>query len=66
MTLQLPAALASRRAADGSGAAGREVARLGQQEQADLRDVGAGGDVDQIILGLRIERIGAGESSSLP
>ena len=33
------------------------MARLGQQEQADLRDVRPGGDVHQVILGFRIERI---------
>ena len=27
-----------------------DVARLGQQEQADLRDVRAGRDVDEVVL----------------
>ena len=39
----------------------REVARLGQQEQADLRDVRAGRDVDQVVLAIRIERVAARE-----
>ncbi|MNH01427.1 hypothetical protein D3C79_606470 [compost metagenome] len=39
----------------------RQVARLGEQEPADLRDVGAGGDVDQVVLVLGIERVGAGK-----
>jgi hypothetical protein len=43
-----------------------QVARLRQEEEADLSDVGAGGDVDEIILGLGIERIGAGEIEQLP
>jgi hypothetical protein len=44
-----------------------QIARLGQQEEADLRDVRAGGDVDEVVLRIGIERLGAGmKSSSLP
>ena len=39
----------------------RQVARLGQEEPADLRDVGAGGDMHQVILALGIEGIAADE-----
>ena len=39
----------------------RQVARLCQQEPADLRNVGASGDVDEVILVFRIERIVAGK-----
>ncbi len=42
-----------------------QIMGLGQQEPADLRDMGAGGDVDQIILGLRIERKGTREIEQL-
>ncbi len=38
-----------------------KYAGLGQQEQADLRDVRAGRDVDQIVFAIRIERIAARE-----
>lgn len=41
--------------------AGRDEARLGQQEPADLRHMRARGDVDQIVLVLRVEGVGAGE-----
>ena len=37
------------------------MARLGQQEEANLGDVSAGRDVDQVVLALGIERIGARE-----
>lgn len=40
--------------------AGQET-RLDQQEQADLRDVGAGGDVDEIVFRIRIEGVAAGK-----
>ena len=39
----------------------RQVARLGEQEQADLRDVGAGGDVHEVVFALGVERVGARE-----
>ena len=39
----------------------RHVARLGQQEQADLRDVRAGRDVDEVVLASGVERVRAGE-----
>ncbi len=39
----------------------RDVARLDQEEPADLRHMRAGGDVDVIVLGVRIEGIGGGE-----
>ena len=39
----------------------REVARLGEQEQADLRDVRARRDVDEVVLALGVERIAARE-----
>jgi len=34
-----------------------KVARFSQKEEADLRDVGTGGDVDQVVFGISIERI---------
>ncbi len=43
----------------------RDEARLGEQEPADLRDMRAGGDVDEIVLLLGIEGIGAGEIPQL-
>ena len=39
----------------------REVARLGQQEEADLRYVRAGGDMHQVFLPLRLEGVAARE-----
>ena len=44
------AALARPCGGDGLEQPRREVARLGQQEQADLRDVRAGRDVDEVVL----------------
>lgn len=35
--------------------------RLSEQEPADLRNMGAGDDVDQIILAFGVEGIGTGE-----
>ena len=35
--------------------------RLGEQKQADLRNVRAGGDVDEVIFLVRVEAIPAGE-----
>ena len=35
---------------------------LGEEEDADLGDVGAGGDVDEVVFVLGIEGIVAGES----
>jgi hypothetical protein len=32
-----------------------EVAGFSEEEKADLRDVRAGGDVDQVILAFRVE-----------
>ncbi len=67
MTLHLARRAAGRAPRGGwvwSSRAG-QVARLGEQEQADLGDVGAGGDVDEIILGLRVEGIGPGEVEQL-
>ena len=39
----------------------RQVACLGEQKPADLRDMAAGGDVDQVVLVLGIERVGTRE-----
>lgn len=39
----------------------RQVARFRQQEQANLRDVRSGGDVNEIVFRLRVERISPGE-----
>ena len=44
----------------------RDHARLGQQEPADLRDVRAGGDVDEIVLVVGIEGVGAREVVHAP
>ena len=55
------AARVPRRRARLQQAAGN-VARLRQQEQADLRDVRAGRDVDEVILGLGVERRTSGRS----
>ena len=38
-----------------------QTAGFSQEEQADLGDVGAGGDVDEVVLLVRIERIGIGK-----
>ena len=35
------------------------MTRLGQEEEADLGDVRPGRDVDEVVLFLRIERVGA-------
>ncbi len=43
----------------------RDNARFGQKEPAYLCDVGASGDVHQIIFRIRIERIVAGEIAKL-
>jgi hypothetical protein len=40
---------------------GGQTAGFRQEEQADLRDVGAGGDVDEVVLLVRIEWIGLGK-----
>ena len=37
------------------------MTRFGQQEQADLCDVRAGGDVNEILFRLGVERVGPGE-----
>ena len=52
---------ARRRGGDGLQQPAGDVARLGQQEQADLRDVRAGRDVDEVVLVVGVERIGARE-----
>ena len=41
---------------------GGKVPRLREQEEADLRHVRSRGDVDEVVLGLRIESVGAGEA----
>lgn len=40
---------------------GGEVVGFGEEEEADLGDVGAGGDVDEVVFGIGVEGVGAGE-----
>ena len=63
MMRNVPASVAAlpRRRRIGLQQAARDVPRLGQEEQADLRDVRPGRDVDEVVLGLGVERVGAGE-----
>ncbi len=55
------ASASRRRLGDGLYQAGRQGARFGEQEPANLRHVGAGGDMHQVILALGVEAVGTGE-----
>ncbi len=43
----------------------RQVARLGKEEEADLGDVRAGSDVDEVVFFFGVERVGAGKLKKL-